>query len=74
MKVAAITTGNPLDDRTKMGPMVRESDARRIASAVIEQYRAKGETPPIVMSGNIDGATERNRLWFERYRGRLRYR
>ncbi len=44
-----------------------------IVSAVVERYRARGETPPIVMSGNIDGATERNRGWFERFRGRLRY-
>jgi acyl-CoA reductase-like NAD-dependent aldehyde dehydrogenase len=35
-KVAAITTGNPLDEKTKMGPMVRQSDAERVESWVNE--------------------------------------
>jgi len=35
-KVAAITTGNPLDQQTKMGPMVRESDARRVGEWIDE--------------------------------------
>jgi acyl-CoA reductase-like NAD-dependent aldehyde dehydrogenase len=29
-KVAALTTGNPLDDGVKVGPMVREKDAERV--------------------------------------------
>jgi acyl-CoA reductase-like NAD-dependent aldehyde dehydrogenase len=35
-KVAAITTGNPLEEGVKMGPMVRESDARRVESWIEE--------------------------------------
>ncbi|HEV2357048.1 MAG TPA: aldehyde dehydrogenase family protein [bacterium] len=35
-KVAAITTGNPLEESVKMGPMVRESDARRVESWIQE--------------------------------------
>jgi acyl-CoA reductase-like NAD-dependent aldehyde dehydrogenase len=35
-KVAAITTGDPLKEGVKMGPMVRESDARRVEAWVKE--------------------------------------
>ncbi len=35
-KVAAIATGNPLDAKTKMGPMVRESDAKRVGEWIDE--------------------------------------
>ena len=35
-KVAAITVGDPLDSRTKMGPMIREADAERVESWVAE--------------------------------------
>jgi glyceraldehyde-3-phosphate dehydrogenase (NADP+) len=35
-RVEALTTGNPLDDATKMGPMVREVDAARVESWVRE--------------------------------------
>jgi len=35
-KVAAITTGDPMDERTVMGPMVKESEARRVESWVQE--------------------------------------
>ncbi len=35
-KVEAITVGDPLDARTKMGPMIRESDARRVETWVDE--------------------------------------
>lgn len=35
-KVEAITTGNPLDPATKMGPMVREADAQRVESWIRE--------------------------------------
>ncbi|HLW46891.1 MAG TPA: aldehyde dehydrogenase family protein [bacterium] len=35
-KVSAITTGNPLEEGVKMGPMVRESDARRVESWIAE--------------------------------------
>jgi acyl-CoA reductase-like NAD-dependent aldehyde dehydrogenase len=39
-KVEAITVGNPLDERTKMGPMVREADAKRVESWVDEAVAA----------------------------------
>lgn len=35
-KVAALTTGNPLDERTKVGPMIREKDAIRVQEWVDE--------------------------------------
>ena len=35
-KVEAITFGNQLDEKTKMGPMVRESDAARVESWIHE--------------------------------------
>ncbi len=35
-KVAALTTGNPLDENTKMGPMIRESDAQRVGQWIDE--------------------------------------
>ncbi|HEY2893085.1 MAG TPA: aldehyde dehydrogenase family protein [Pirellulales bacterium] len=35
-RVKAITTGNPLDEKTKMGPMIRESDAKRVESWIGE--------------------------------------
>ncbi len=39
-KVAAITTGNPLDEKTKMGPMIREADARRVGDWIDEAVAA----------------------------------
>lgn len=35
-KVAALTAGNQLDEQTRMGPMIREHDARRVESWVQE--------------------------------------
>jgi acyl-CoA reductase-like NAD-dependent aldehyde dehydrogenase len=35
-KVAALATGNQLDDKTKVGPMVRERDARRVEQWISE--------------------------------------
>ncbi|MEX0977935.1 MAG: aldehyde dehydrogenase family protein, partial [Pirellulales bacterium] len=39
-KVEAIRVGNPLDEKTKMGPMVREADAKRVESWVDEAVAA----------------------------------
>jgi acyl-CoA reductase-like NAD-dependent aldehyde dehydrogenase len=39
-KVAAITTGNPLDEKTRMGPMVREADAKRVGEWIDEAVAA----------------------------------
>jgi glyceraldehyde-3-phosphate dehydrogenase (NADP+) len=52
-KVAAITTGNPLDDRTKMGPMVREADARRVEEWVREAISGGAR---VVVGGERHGA------------------
>ncbi|MBM4436984.1 MAG: aldehyde dehydrogenase family protein, partial [Actinobacteria bacterium] len=35
-KVRAITTGDPLDETTGMGPMIRESDAQRVGAWIAE--------------------------------------
>jgi acyl-CoA reductase-like NAD-dependent aldehyde dehydrogenase len=35
-KVAALSTGNPLDEHTKVGPMVREQDAKRVEEWINE--------------------------------------
>ena len=39
-RVEGITTGNPLADGTKMGPMIRESDAERVESWIQEAVAA----------------------------------
>jgi acyl-CoA reductase-like NAD-dependent aldehyde dehydrogenase len=39
-QVEAIKTGNPLDEKTKMGPMIREADAQRVESWVDEAVAA----------------------------------
>ena len=36
VRVAAIRAGNPLDEQTQMGPMIRESDAERVGSWIEE--------------------------------------
>ncbi|MGQ0569732.1 MAG: aldehyde dehydrogenase family protein [Armatimonadota bacterium] len=53
-KVAAITTGNPLEAGTKMGPMVREADARRVESWVQEAVDGGAR---LVIGGERSGAT-----------------
>ena len=52
-KVAAITTGNPLDERTKMGPMVREADAKRVETWVREALDGGAR---LVVGGERHGA------------------
>jgi acyl-CoA reductase-like NAD-dependent aldehyde dehydrogenase len=52
-KVEAIVTGNPLDERTQMGPMVRERDAARVAEWVDEAVQAGAQ---VVTGGRRDGA------------------
>ncbi len=53
-KVEALLTGNPLDDKTKVGPMVRESDAQRVSSWLEE---AVGAGARLLAGGSRDGAT-----------------
>ncbi len=52
-KVEAITTGNPLDETTRMGPMVREKDALRVEKWVRE---AVGTGARLVTGGTRRGA------------------
>jgi glyceraldehyde-3-phosphate dehydrogenase (NADP+) len=52
-KVAAITTGNPLQEGVKMGPMVREADARRVEAWVREAVQSGAK---VVVGGERQGA------------------
>ena len=52
-KVEAIATGNPLQGETKMGPMVRESDAVRVKEWVDEAEKAGAR---LVTGGGREGA------------------
>jgi len=52
-RVAAITTGNPLDERTGMGPMVKESEAQRV-EAWVREATAGGAR--LVLGGERQGA------------------
>ena len=52
-KVEGLTTGDPLSDDTKVGPMVREQDAVRVAEW-IEEAASQGAT--VVTGGQRDGA------------------
>jgi acyl-CoA reductase-like NAD-dependent aldehyde dehydrogenase len=52
-KVAALSTGNPLDEHTKVGPMVREQDAKRVEEWVKEAVSAGAR---LVTGGERRGA------------------
>ncbi len=52
-KVAALTTGNPLDERTKVGPMIREKDAIRVEEWIREAVAGGAR---IVTGGQRHGA------------------
>ena len=52
-KVAALATGDPLDEKTKMGPMVRERDAIRVEEWVKEAVRGGAK---LVTGGERRGA------------------
>ena len=51
-RVEAIVTGNPLDEKTKMGPMVRESDAKRVGEWIDEAVAAGAK---LVTGGTREG-------------------
>jgi acyl-CoA reductase-like NAD-dependent aldehyde dehydrogenase len=51
-KVAALTTGNPLDEKVKVGPMIREKDAIRVEAWVKE---AVGSGARLVVGGERRG-------------------
>jgi acyl-CoA reductase-like NAD-dependent aldehyde dehydrogenase len=52
-KVAALTTGNQLTEGTKIGPMVRESDAKRVETWVNEAVAAGAQ---LVTGGKREGS------------------
>ena len=52
-KVENLTTGDPLDEATKVGPMVRESDAARVAEWIQE---AAGQGARLLGGGEREGA------------------
>lgn len=52
-KVAALTTGNPLDEGTKVGPMVREQDAKRVEEWINEAVSSGAK---LVTGGERRGA------------------
>jgi acyl-CoA reductase-like NAD-dependent aldehyde dehydrogenase len=52
-KVAAITTGNPLDEGTAMGPMVKETEAQRVEAWVREAVAGGAR---VVLGGERRGA------------------
>ena len=52
-KVDKLTTGDPLDEGTKVGPMVRESDAARVAEWIEE---AAGQGARLLGGGERQGA------------------
>ena len=52
-KVESLTTGDPLDEATKVGPMVRESDAARVAEWIQE---AAGQGARLLGGGEREGA------------------
>src|SRR3989441_2632083 len=52
-KVAALATGNPLEEKTKMGPMVRERDAVRVEEWVKEAIQGGAR---LVTGGERRGA------------------
>jgi len=51
--VEALSTGNPLDEKVKMGPMIRESDAVRVESWIKD---AVGSGARLVTGGRRQGA------------------
>lgn len=51
-QVSRLTTGNPLEETTKMGPMIREKDSARVGSWVEEAVQAGAE---LVMGGQRSG-------------------
>jgi acyl-CoA reductase-like NAD-dependent aldehyde dehydrogenase len=48
-KVEALTTGNPLDEKTKVGPMIREQEAVRVEQWVQEAVKGGGR----VVTGGV---------------------
>ena len=50
--VEGFTTGNPLDESTKLGPMIRQSDAERVSSWVSE---AQDNGATLLTGGGLEG-------------------
>ena len=51
-KVEGLTTGNPLQEETRMGPMIRESDAERVQSWIADAVSAGAR---LVTGGGREG-------------------
>jgi len=73
----------PLGDATleikgvpkKMGPMSTIAGAAIIHAITVQaaqNWRRRGVTPPVFISGNVEGAEEHNKKMFEKYRNRIR--
>lgn len=52
-RVASLTTGDPLSPQTKMGPLVRESEAQRVGEWIAEAVAAGSR---LVLGGHREGA------------------
>jgi acyl-CoA reductase-like NAD-dependent aldehyde dehydrogenase len=53
LKVEALTTGNPLDEKTKVGPMIREQEAVRVEQWINEAVKTGAR---VVTGGTRKGA------------------
>ena len=53
LQMEAITTGNPLDEAVRMGPLIRDADAARVSQWIRE---AVSDGARIVAGGDRDGA------------------
>jgi glyceraldehyde-3-phosphate dehydrogenase (NADP+) len=52
-KVEALTTGNPLDEKTKVGPMIREQEAIRVEQWIADAVKGGGR---VLIGGTRRGA------------------
>jgi acyl-CoA reductase-like NAD-dependent aldehyde dehydrogenase len=53
VKVEALTTGNPVDEKTKVGPMIHEQEAKRVEQWIADAVKEGGR---IITGGSRRGA------------------